>query len=97
MYGHSGESQKGVIPPDVNRFQKIDLQGTQITSDTLFLPLRVIEERFRLIAPWEIAGGQFFLTAVGRVCSIISDRIYSSPDQVSERTRYELGELPVSI
>ena len=36
----------------------IDWPGTQITSDTGFRLLREIDERLRLIAPWEFAGGQ---------------------------------------
>jgi hypothetical protein len=48
---NSDESQKEVIRPDFNRAIMIDFQGARITSDTGFLLLREIDERFRLIAP----------------------------------------------
>jgi hypothetical protein len=47
----SGESQKGVIRPDFNRAILIDFQGAEFTSDTGFIPLREIDERFSIIAP----------------------------------------------
>jgi hypothetical protein len=47
----SGESRKEVIRPDFNRAVMIDFQGAQITSDTGFLLLREIDDRFKIIAP----------------------------------------------
>jgi len=47
----SGESQKEVIRPDFNRAIMIDFQGPEISSDTGFIPLREIDDRFNIIAP----------------------------------------------
>jgi hypothetical protein len=47
----SGESQKRVIRPNFNRAIKIDFQGAQISSDTGFILLREIDERFSIIDP----------------------------------------------
>ena len=47
----SGESQKEVIRPDFNRAIMIDFQGAKISSDTGFLLLREVDERFSIIDP----------------------------------------------
>ncbi|MBU4231082.1 MAG: transposase [Proteobacteria bacterium] len=47
----SGESRKEVIRPDFNRAIRIDFQGAQITSDVVFLLMREIDDRFKIIAP----------------------------------------------
>jgi len=47
----NGESQKEVIRPDFNRVIMIDFQGATISSDTGFIPLREVDERFRIINP----------------------------------------------
>ena len=47
----SGESQKEVIRPDFNRAIMIDFQGATISSDTGFILLREVDERFRIIDP----------------------------------------------
>ena len=47
----SGEAQKGGIRPDFNRAIRIDFQGATISSDTGFILLREIDERFRIIDP----------------------------------------------
>jgi hypothetical protein len=47
----SGESQKEVIRPDFNRAIMIDFQGATISSDTGFILLREVEERFGIIDP----------------------------------------------
>jgi hypothetical protein len=47
----SGESQKEVIRPDFSRAIMIDFQGEQITSDTGFLLLREVDERFGILGP----------------------------------------------
>jgi len=47
----SGETQKEVIRPDFNRAIMIDFLGATISSDTGFILLREIDERFRIIDP----------------------------------------------
>jgi hypothetical protein len=49
----SGESQKELIRPDFNRAIMKDFQGAQISSDTGFILLREIDERFRIIDPMQ--------------------------------------------
>ena len=44
-----GERKKGVLRPDFNRSIKIDFQGATLSSDTGFLLLREIDERFGVI------------------------------------------------
>ncbi len=46
-----GESQKEAIRPDFNRSILINFQGATISSDTGFILLREIDERFRIIDP----------------------------------------------
>ena len=48
---NSGESQKEVMRPDFNRAIMIDFQGATISSDTGFILLREVDERFRIIDP----------------------------------------------
>ena len=47
----SGESQKEEIRPDFNRAIMLDFEGAQISSDTGFILMREIDERFNVIAP----------------------------------------------
>ena len=47
----SGERQKGVIRPDLNEAIMIDFQGTEVTSDTGFILVREIDDRFNIIVP----------------------------------------------
>ena len=47
----SGDSQKEVIRPDFNRAIMIDFQGAKISSDTGFILLREVDERFSIIDP----------------------------------------------
>jgi hypothetical protein len=47
----SGESRKEVIRPDFNRAIMIDFQGATISSDTGFILLREVDERFMIIDP----------------------------------------------
>jgi len=47
----SGESQKEAIRPDFNRSIMIDFQGASISSDTGFILLREVDERFKIIDP----------------------------------------------
>ena len=46
-----GESQKEAIRPDFNRSIMIDFQGATISSDTGFILLREVDERFKIIEP----------------------------------------------
>ena len=46
-----GESQKEAIRPDFNRTIVIDFQGATISSDTGFILLREVDERFKIIDP----------------------------------------------
>ncbi len=52
MHG-SGEEQDGTIRPEFDRSIMIDFQGAKITSDTGFLLLREIDERFEILGPIE--------------------------------------------
>ena len=50
MLGDGG-SQKEVLRPDFNRSFLVDFQGAKISSDTGFLLLREMDERFDIIGP----------------------------------------------
>ena len=50
MLGDGG-SQKEVLRPDFNRSILVDFQGAKISSDTGFLLLREMDERFDIIGP----------------------------------------------
>jgi len=52
MHG-SGEEQNDTIRPEFDRSIMIDFQGAKITSDTGFLLLREIDERFGILGPIE--------------------------------------------
>lgn len=58
----SGESQKEAIRPDFNRAIMIDFQGPTISSDTGFILLREIDDRFRIIDPMERMPGGLEVT-----------------------------------
>ena len=47
----SGEEQSETIRPEFDRSIMIDFQGAKITSDTGFLLLREIDERFGILSP----------------------------------------------
>jgi hypothetical protein len=47
----SGESQKEAIRPDFNRSIMIDFHGATISSDTKFILLHEVDERFKIIDP----------------------------------------------
>jgi hypothetical protein len=54
----SGEEQRETIRPEFNSAIMIDFQGAKITSDTGFLLLREIDERFGILGPFgERTGG----------------------------------------
>ena len=46
-----GERQKVAIRPDFNRAIMIDFQGATISSDTGFILLREVDDRFKIIEP----------------------------------------------
>jgi hypothetical protein len=48
-----GEKEREIIRPEFDRSIMIDFQGAKITSDTGFLLLRAIDERFRIFGPIE--------------------------------------------
>jgi hypothetical protein len=47
----SGEEQRETIRPEFNPAIMIDFQGAKIASDTSFLLLREIDERFGILGP----------------------------------------------
>ena len=47
----SGEKERETIRPEFDRSIMIDFQGAKITSDTGFLLLRAIDERFGILGP----------------------------------------------
>jgi len=47
----NGEAQNRIIRPEFNRSIVMDFLGAKITSDAGFLPLREIDERFKVTAP----------------------------------------------
>jgi len=47
----SGEEERDTIRPEFDRSIMIDFQGAKITSDTGFLLLRAIDERFGILGP----------------------------------------------
>ena len=52
MLGDGG-SQKEVLRPDFDRSIRVDFRGAKINSDTGFLLLRDMDERFDIIGPME--------------------------------------------
>ena len=49
----NGEEERDTIRTDFDRSMMIDFQGAKITSDTGFLLLREIDERFGILGPME--------------------------------------------
>ena len=47
----SGESEKEVLRPDFNRSIMMDFQGAKLSSDTGFLLMRELDQRYNVIAP----------------------------------------------
>jgi DNA-directed RNA polymerase subunit K/omega len=75
---NSGESQKGIIRPNFNRAIMIDFQGAQISSDTGFILLREIDERFRIIDPMKDCLEDFRSPGHTRysLVQMVSQRVY---------------------
>jgi len=44
-----GDKKKGIIRPDFDRSISIDFQGAKVTSDTGFLVIREIDQRFNIL------------------------------------------------
>jgi len=51
----SGEKEREIIRPEFDRSIVMDFQGAKITSDTGFLLLREVDERFNILGPIESA------------------------------------------
>ena len=47
-----GDKQRGAIKPEFDRSISIDFQGAKITSDTGFLLMREIDQRFIKYPEW---------------------------------------------
>jgi len=47
----SDEGSKEASRPDFNRYILVDFQGATISSDTGFILLRELDERFKIIGP----------------------------------------------
>ena len=45
-----GDKHRGTIRPDFDRSISIDFQGAKITSDTGFLRMREIDQRFNILS-----------------------------------------------
>jgi len=45
----NGEGRKEITRPDFNRAIRMDFQGAQITTNVIFLLVREIDERFKII------------------------------------------------
>ncbi len=45
-----GDKKRGTIRPDFDRSISIDFQGAKITSDTGFLVMREIDQRFNILS-----------------------------------------------
>ncbi len=45
-----GDKEKGTIRPDFDRSISIDFQGAKITTDTGFLLMREIDQRFNILS-----------------------------------------------
>jgi hypothetical protein len=52
----NGEEERETIRPEFDRSIMIDFQGAKITSDTGFLLLRAIDERFGILGPTPYRG-----------------------------------------
>jgi hypothetical protein len=47
-----GDKQRGTIRPDFDRSIRIDFQGAKMTTDTGFLLMREIDQRFIKYPQW---------------------------------------------
>jgi hypothetical protein len=73
-----GEEQKETIRPDFDRHIKIDFQGAKITSDTGFLLLREIDERFGILSPIEneLEDTRSWVHSKHTILQMVRQRVY---------------------
>ena len=73
-----GESQKEAIRPDFNRSIMIDFQGATISSDTGFIILPKVGERFKIIAPMKDCLADFRLSSHTKhsMVQMVRQRVY---------------------
>jgi len=77
MHG-SGEEQNETIRPEFDRSIMIDFQGAKITSDTGFLLLREIDERFDILGPMtgELEDSRSWVHSKHSLLQMTRQRIY---------------------
>ena len=76
----SGEEQRETIRPEFNRSIMIDFQGAKITSDTGFLLLREIDDRFGVIGPVaeDLEDARSYVHAKHSFVQMIRQRVYQT-------------------
>jgi hypothetical protein len=74
----SGEKERETIRPEFDRSIMIDFQGAKITSDTGFLLLRAIDERFGILGPIEseLEDARSWVHSRHSLLQMIRQRIY---------------------
>jgi Transposase DDE domain group 1 len=74
----SGEEQRETIRPEFNSAIMIDFQGAKITSDTGFLLLREIDERFGILGPIgsELEDARSWVHSKHTQLQMVQQRIY---------------------
>jgi hypothetical protein len=74
----SGEEQRETIRPQFDRSIKIDFQGAKITSDTGFLLLREIDERFGILSPMEneLEDARCWVHSKHTLLQMVRQRVY---------------------
>ena len=74
----SGEEERETIRPDFDRSIMIDFQGAKITSDTGFLLLREIDERFGILGPMgsELADARSWVHSKHTQIQMVRQRVY---------------------
>ena len=74
----SGEEQRETIRPQFDRSIKIDFQGAKITSDTGFLLLREIDERFGILSPMEneLEDARSWVHSKHTLLQMVRQRVY---------------------
>ena len=77
MHG-SGEEQNETIRPEFDQHIMIDFQGAKITSDTGFLLLRELDERFGILGPMgtELEDTRSWVHSKHSMLQMIRQRIY---------------------
>jgi Transposase DDE domain group 1 len=77
MHG-SGEKERDTIRPAFDRSIMIDFQGAKITSDTGFLLLREIDERFGILGPIEreLEDGRSWVHLSHTQLQMVRQRVY---------------------